>query len=80
MALKDYYKETVYHYGNDMGWLDCKNETERRRHDVSKDIFYQDEEDYYICADYLSMHGEFSEEDKKFLEVLGFSEEDFEED
>ena len=81
MALKDYYKEAVYHYGYDMGWLDRnKNETERLRRDVSKDIFYQDEEDYYICADYLSLYGEFSEEDKKFLEVLGFREEDFEED
>lgn len=79
MALKDYFKEAVYHYGYDMGWLD-KSKTERLRHDVSKDIFYQDEIDYYICADYLSMHGEFSDEDKKFLEVLGFSEEDFEED
>lgn len=79
MALKDYYKEAVYHYGYDMGWLD-KSKTERLRHDVSKDIFYKDEVDYYICADYLSLYGEFSEEDKKLLEVLGFSEEDFEED
>ena len=80
MALKDYYKEAMYHYGYDMGWLDYKNETEHLRHDVSKDIFYQDEADYYICADYLSMHGEFSDEDKKFLEALGFSKEDFKED
>lgn len=80
MALKDYYKEAVYHYGYDSGWLDRKqSETERPRRDVSKDIYYQDEEDYYICADYRSEYGGFDDEDKKFLEVLGFREEDFEE-
>lgn len=81
MALKDYYKERVYHYGYDSGWLDRdKSGTERPRWDISKNIYYQDEEDYYICADYWGMRGEFSDEDKKFLEVLGFREEDFKED
>ena len=85
MALKDYYKKAVYEYGYDCGWLDRNaSPTERPRRNTDSDIYYNDEEDYYICADY---YGEFvgavedwREEDIKFLSVLGFEPSDFEQE
>lgn len=85
MTLKEFYKNRVYQYGYDCGWLDRKaSPTERPRRNTDRDLFYKDEEDYYICCDYYdSFVGgaeDWSDEDKKFLSVLGFSTGDFEQD
>lgn len=63
-SLFNYYKKQVYEYHTD-------------NRNVEKDIYFNDEMDYYICADYYSMNGGFTDEDKKFLAVLGFVESDF---
>lgn len=76
MTLKEYYKQRVYEYGYDRGWLDRNKGIERPNRDISGDIFYQDEEDYYIIADYIANYG-MTDEDKKFLAVLEYEEKDF---
>lgn len=83
MTLKEYWKERVYQYGYDCGWLDRKaSETERPRRNPNRDIFYADEQDYYICADYYGSYvgdeKSWTQEDIDFLAVLGFGTGDFE--
>lgn len=75
-SLFDYYKKQVYEHGYFMCERDKKYHTDNRN--VDNDIYFNDEMDYYICADYYgtSVDG-FTDEDKKFLAVLGFVESDF---
>lgn len=77
MSLLNYYKKQVFEHGYWQCERDKKYGTDNRN--VDKDIYFNDEMDYYICADYYgsSVDG-FTDEDKKFLAVLGFEEGDFE--
>lgn len=85
MTLKDYYKKQVFEYGYNCGWLDRKaSPTERPRKNTERDLFYKDEEDYYICCDYYSSYvgdkQDWTQEDIEFLNALGFSTGDFKQD
>lgn len=74
--LLDYYKKQIYEHGYHICERDKKYGTDNRN--VDNDIYFNDEMDYYICADYYGMMGEFSHEDEKLLDTLGFKPEDFE--
>lgn len=75
-GLFDYYKKQVYEHGYYMCERDKKYHTDNKN--VDNDIYFNDEMDYYICADYYSMAVDgFTDADKKFLAVLGFVESDF---
>lgn len=77
MSLLDYYKQNIYDHGYYMSQRDEQYGTDHR--DVSKDIYFNDEMDYNICADYYSESANaFTDEDIEFLKVLGFVPEDFE--
>ena len=84
MKLQDYYKKRVYQYGYDRGWLDRNKGIERPNREIKGDIFFEDEQDYYICADYygnfVGEESAWSQEDIDFLAVLGFGTGDFEND
>lgn len=75
-SLFEYYKICVYEHGYYMCERDKKYHTDNKK--PEQDIYFADEMDYYICADYYGMNGDFTDEDKKFLAVLGFVESDFE--
>lgn len=83
MNLKDYYKTHVYEYAYNRGYDDGKKATPNPTGDVD-DIYWQDEMDYILCADYYgSFVGgieDWTQEDIDFLKALGFMPEDFEND
>ena len=75
MTLQEYYKKQVAKYGYDL----C--ERGKKITDLESDIYYNDEMDYYICADYYGMYvgddRNWCQDDIDFLEVLGFGTGDF---
>lgn len=73
--LFSYYKINVYEHGYYMCERDKKYNTDHSK--PEEDIYFNDEMDYNICAEYYGMNGDFLEEDKAFLAVLGFVPEDF---
>lgn len=77
MDLKTYYKNHIYDLGYNDGY-------EKKKRILSDDIYYNDEMDYILCADYYGCYvgglEDWTEEDKKFLAGLGFEPEDFEND
>lgn len=76
MTLKDYYKRHIYDMGYNDGYEKKKN--------AVGDIYFEDECDYYICADYYGSYvgdeQSWTQEDIDFLAVLGFGTGDFEDD
>ena len=80
MSLLDYYKKSVYEHGYHYAERDSKYGTNHKN--VDNDIYWQDEMDYYICADYYGSYvgglEDWTDEDKEFMKVLGFVPEDFE--
>lgn len=80
MTLQKYYKLKVYEYGYEMGKQDYQFERDTHRW-ATKDIYFNDEMDYYICADYFGIYvgadENWTQEDIDFLEVLGFGTGDF---
>ena len=86
MGLKEYYKIHIYDYGYNKGYDDSKkfieavkNGEKFEHHLVCNDIHFNDEIDYMLIADWLGSF-EPEEDDIKFIEALGFSLEDFEEE
>lgn len=83
MTLQKYYKIKVYEYGYEMADQDAKFErvAENSHKNPNGDIYFEDEMDYYICADYYSSYvgsdEDWTQEDIDFLEVLGFGTGDF---
>lgn len=79
MKLQNYYKQKVYEYGYFMCERDKKYGTDHKN--PVGDIYFDDEMDYYICADYYGIYvGEeknWTQEDIDFLAVLGFGTGDF---
>ena len=82
MGLFEFYKKEIYDHGYFLGQRDIRYHTDHS--DISKDIYFNDEVDFFICEDYYGRYiggiEDWSEEDKKFLEVLGFTPEDFEQE
>lgn len=80
MTLLDYYKKEIYEHGYYYAERDMRYKTNHK--DVSSDIYFNDEMDYYICADYYGSYvggiEDWTDEDIDFLKVLGFVPEDFE--
>lgn len=80
MSLLDFYKKSIYEHGYFTSIRD--NENNISHLDVSNDIYFNDEMDYNICADYYGSYvggiEDWSDEDKEFMKVLGFVPEDFE--
>lgn len=75
MNLLEYYKKSVYEHGYFMCEHDKEHGTDHRK--VYDDIYFNDELDYNICADYHSSY-DWTEDDEAFLKVLGFEISDFE--
>lgn len=75
MSLFEYYKKSIYEHGYYMCNQDEKYGTDHRN--IVEDVYFNDEMDYNICADYHSSY-EWTEEDEAFLKVLGFETSDFE--
>ncbi len=67
-TLPKFYKRYVYTEGLDDG--------EHGKNCIGT-LYWNDEMDIYICDEYYGLYGEFSKEDEKFLEALGFVVEDF---
>lgn len=82
MSLFEYYKSHLYEYAYNRGYDDYMEGNPNPCSDQS-DIYWQDEMDYCICADYYGSYvggiEDWSDEDKEFMKVLGFVPEDFEE-
>lgn len=80
ISLLDYYKYAIYDHGYFMCERDKKYNTDHRK--VDDDIYFNDEMDYNICADYHCHYiggvDDWTEDDIKLLNVLGFTPEDFE--
>lgn len=80
MTLKDYYKSHVYEYAYNKGYDDCKADKPNPTGD-QRDIYWQDEMDYILCADYYGSYvggyEDWTTEDKEFLTALGFEPSDF---
>jgi hypothetical protein len=81
MSLFEYYKKSIYEHGYDYAERDSKYGTNHRN--VDDDIYFNDEMDYNICADYYGSYvgglEDWTDEDIDFLKVLGFVPTDFEE-
>ncbi len=81
MNLKEYYKTHLYEYAYNKGFDDGLKNTPKPTGDM-EDIYWQDEMDYILCADYYSCFvggfEDWSDEDLAFLRGLGFEPEDFE--
>ena len=83
MNLKNYYKSHVYDYAYNKGY---DNSLKKDPHPTGDqhDIYWQDEMDYCIIADYYSSFvggkEDWKEEDKRFLEGFGFTIDDIEEE
>lgn len=80
MTLREYYKAHVFEYAYNDGYDDCKAGTPNPMR-YQEDIYWQDEMDYYICADYYGSYvggyEDWTQEDKEFLTALGFEPSDF---
>lgn len=80
MTLKEYYKSHVFEYAYNKGYDDCKVDKSNPTGDQS-DIYWQDEMDFIICADYYGSYvggyEDWTQEDKEFLTALGFEPSDF---
>lgn len=80
MSLLNFYKEHVYKHGYFMAERDMKYGV-KDHSDVKDDIYFQDEMDWNICAEYYGQYvGEekcWTQEDIDFLELLGFGTGDF---
>ena len=74
MTLWEFYKREVYANGYSDG-------QEGRNNGVGT-IYYEDEMDFYICQEYYGQYVgsvlNWTEDEVKFLEILGFEPEDFE--
>lgn len=74
MNLLGFYKQSVYEHGYYM----AKRDGVKKDHEnPADDLYFKDEMDYYICAEYLERYGAFTETDEKFLLLLGFVPQDF---
>lgn len=80
MNLIEYYKTHLYDYAYNCGYNDAKKGNQDHIHS-SKDIYWNDEMDYYICSDYHDLYigcfEEWSNEEVRFLNALGFETSDF---
>lgn len=80
MSLFEYYKSHLYEYAYNKGYDDCKKNTPNPMN-YQEDIYWNDEMDYFICADYYGSYvgglEDWTDEDKEFLRVLGFETSDF---
>ena len=80
MNLLQYYKKHIYEHGYFMAERDMKQGGNHK--DISDDIYFNDEMDWNICADYYGQYvGEekcWTQDDIDFLAVLGFGTGDFE--
>lgn len=81
MSLFEYYKSHLYEYAYNKGYNDYMKGNPNPCSD-QEDIYWKDEMDYNICADYygscVGSIEDWSDEDKEFMKVLGFVPEDFE--
>lgn len=82
MTLQEYYKRKVYEYGYERA---CQDKEFGKDHkNPTDDIYFEDEMDYYICADYYGSYvgsdEDWCQDDIDFLDVLGFGTGDFIED
>ena len=77
MTLFEFYKKATFEYGYHTSAVGKDMKTEETS------IDYEDEFDYYICADYYGSYvgskEDWKDNDLRFLKVLGFTPEDFEE-
>lgn len=81
MTLQEYYKREVAKYG---GFVAIKNKLDSDTqvgNILADDIYFNDEMDYNICANYYGMYvgadENWRQEDIDFLEILGFGTGDF---
>lgn len=74
MTLVEYYKREVYSQGH---W-----DGQNGKNNGVGSIFYEDEMDYLICQAYYGQYvgdvNGWTDDEIKFLELLGFAPEDFE--
>ena len=81
MTLKDYYKSHVYEYAYNQGYSDHRSGANVDPVKCNSDIYFQDEMDYILCADYygsyIGGYEDWTQEDKEFLTALGFEPSDF---
>lgn len=75
MSLLDYYKKSIYEHGYFMSIRDNENNVSHLN--IADDVYFNDEMDYNICANYHCSYN-WTEEDEAFLRVLGFETSDFE--
>lgn len=86
MTLQEYYKRKLFEYGFHTAFAsrekDLKAWSKKMEAEINS-IYFQDEMDYYICAEYFGSYvgsvNDWSQEDMEFLHGLGFSPLDFEE-
>lgn len=81
MTLREYYKAHLYEYAYNKGYDDgIENDLPDNCGD-QHDLYWQDEMDYCICADYYGSYvgglEDWTTEDKEFLTALGFEPSDF---
>lgn len=81
LSLREYYKSHLYEYAYNKGYDDAKKDTPNPCGDV-RDIYFKDEMDYNICANYYDSYiggvEDWTEDDENFMYGLGFVPEDFE--
>ena len=81
MTLKEYYKLHVFEHGYYEGYKDHRSGSKSDAMKCKSDIYFNDEMDYYICADYAGSYvggyEDWTQEDKEFLTALGFEPSDF---
>ena len=84
MTLQEYYKRKLFEFGFNTAFVgrekDLKAWSKKMEAEINS-IYFQDEMDYYICADYFGSYvgdeKNWTQKDIDFLEALGFSTGDF---
>lgn len=76
LTLQQYYKNKIYSYAYEEGQIDAKSGHDCHA-DCADDIYFVDEMDYNIVADYMTSY-ELDDNDIKFMQALGFELSDFE--
>ena len=84
MKLQEYYKRKLFEYGFNTAFAgrekDLKAWSEKMKAEINS-IYFQNDIDYYICADYFDSYvgdeKNWTKNDMDFLDTLGFSTGDF---
>lgn len=85
MSLLNYYKKHIFEFGYNVAFNTRNKDIKQSQAEKEKTldgIYFNDEMDYYICADYYGSFvgsvNDWAQEDIEFLHGLGFSPLDFE--